>query len=438
MKCNSCGSEWRTGNSALILSKCPICGAPLKKVEEKLNEITLDRALKQLIDKFGLTVLQDPERCIAIIMDIAPRLRNERKVLKASLDCGIGSYFINCPPEARKLNVNRAMKAIEFFNAESKKLVITSFVKALKWDEVNVDGLFETNGNSSVQPKQLPDNSTVEKQQDDKGKLNKQVINDEEEFESYIEKAENGDAESQYILATYYLNGINVKKNNSYAFKWFKEAAEQGHAKAQYELGNCYMNWIGTRKDVNTARYWYEQSVLNGNPDAKIKLNEIRFSSCSQKTWAENYDYEKQYSGMIQNPGYIPDFIVKNHNAETEAFFKPPKTQRRLNHCYQNGFSQLNYKPWQRISSTSTCKEDKAKNPQILTVTNPLALNVKVYKINVRIGDKIKNGDIIAELESYGMINEIMSPVDGIVTKIHVKKGEVINSGAIIIELNQI
>ena len=441
MKCRKCNAEWTPGKASITLTNCPFCGASLT-VEAKPKEVTLGSALKQLIDDFGISILQNHQKCVAILRDTAPQLRNEQKVLEVAFNFGISSYFINCPAEDRKKNVNRAMQAIEFLNNESKELVITAFVKALNWDEIDLGNLFGTTSKDEVRTNQLTDNKNADKLHQGVTPVNN---NDEDEdFESCKGKAESGNAESQYRLGCIYLKGEGVAKNNSQAFKWFKAAAEQEHAKAQYELGNCYMNWTGTSKDVTLARYWYERAAINGNLDAKKKIDELRYKSYSQKPWENSYSYEKQYSGMIQNPGHVPGYITRACGAETEAYFKKEKTKRTFNqqsirrnenYFNQHGFTQYE-QPRQR---NTTLKQTGNTTPvsQLLTITNPLG-NAKVVIVYVKKGDKIKVGDVIAELEAFGMINEILSPANGIVDNVLVSKGMLLKQGNVIVAIRPI
>ena len=59
-----------------------------------------------------------------------------------------------------------------------------------------------------------------------------------------IEKAEQGDVESQYKLGIYYYG----EKKFRDAFMWLLKAAEQDHAAAQSYLGICYYNGICTAR----------------------------------------------------------------------------------------------------------------------------------------------------------------------------------------------
>ena len=53
----------------------------------------------------------------------------------------------------------------------------------------------------------------------------------------------------------------------------------------------------------------------------------------------------------------------------------------------------------------------------------------KVISVNVKPGDKVKEGDTLCMLESMKMENPIVSPVDGTVTEVNLKEGQLVESG---------
>ena len=55
--------------------------------------------------------------------------------------------------------------------------------------------------------------------------------------------------------------------------------------------------------------------------------------------------------------------------------------------------------------------------------------------LNVKAGDSVKSGDVMAILEAMKMENEIMAPHDGVVATVHVNKGESVDTGTPIVSL---
>ncbi len=56
----------------------------------------------------------------------------------------------------------------------------------------------------------------------------------------------------------------------------------------------------------------------------------------------------------------------------------------------------------------------------------------KIISVNVKEGDRIKEGDTICMLESMKMENPIMSPVDGTVKEIKLTPGQVVEPGQLV------
>ena len=53
-----------------------------------------------------------------------------------------------------------------------------------------------------------------------------------------------------------------------------------------------------------------------------------------------------------------------------------------------------------------------------------------ILKVNVNVGDAVKEGQVLVVLEAMKMENEIMAPKDGTVTQVVVSKGSTVDTGA--------
>jgi len=51
-------------------------------------------------------------------------------------------------------------------------------------------------------------------------------------------------------------------------------------------------------------------------------------------------------------------------------------------------------------------------------------------------GDKVSAGTPLLILEAMKMRNEVLSPIDGVVKKIHVKEGEMVPKSFLLIEMD--
>ncbi len=69
--------------------------------------------------------------------------------------------------------------------------------------------------------------------------------------------AQDGDAESQYRLATRYESGHGEPQDNAKALYWFKKAADNGHVMAMKSLAHIYAKGLdGVVADPRIAEYW--------------------------------------------------------------------------------------------------------------------------------------------------------------------------------------
>ncbi|MEN8254271.1 MAG: tetratricopeptide repeat protein [Verrucomicrobiota bacterium] len=83
-------------------------------------------------------------------------------------------------------------------------------------------------------------------------------------------KAEQGDAESQYMLAYCLQSGKVVTQDYGKAIEWYIKAAMQGHMPSQHNLGVLYMTGKGVGQDYEEAYMWALMAAGNGN-DSLLK-----------------------------------------------------------------------------------------------------------------------------------------------------------------------
>jgi len=67
--------------------------------------------------------------------------------------------------------------------------------------------------------------------------------------------------------------------------------------------------------------------------------------------------------------------------------------------------------------------EDLAKETVEVPITG------KIISVDVKVGDAVKEGDVICTLESMKMENPILAPVDGTITEIQVTVDQVVKPG---------
>ncbi|MEO6610244.1 MAG: peptidoglycan-binding protein [Aestuariivirga sp.] len=82
------------------------------------------------------------------------------------------------------------------------------------------------------------------------------------------EAAMGDDPQAQFVVATRYLNGENVKLDYAKAAYWYGKAAASGLAPAQYRMATLYERGKGVPLDLKTAASWYERAAAAGNVKA--------------------------------------------------------------------------------------------------------------------------------------------------------------------------
>ncbi len=80
-----------------------------------------------------------------------------------------------------------------------------------------------------------------------------------------------GDADNEYLLGIYYMQGSGVKQNEKKGVKWLKKAAKQGVEEAEYQVGICYESGKGVRQNDKKAFKWFKKAALKGFVDAEAK-----------------------------------------------------------------------------------------------------------------------------------------------------------------------
>lgn len=58
-----------------------------------------------------------------------------------------------------------------------------------------------------------------------------------------------------------------------------------------------------------------------------------------------------------------------------------------------------------------------------------------ILKINVKVGDSVKSGDVVCVLEAMKMENDICAPQDGVVSSVEVAQGASVATDAVLVTL---
>ncbi len=90
-----------------------------------------------------------------------------------------------------------------------------------------------------------------------------------------LQKAENGDAEAQYLLGEAYSDKNSIFKDHKKAFEWFLKSAENGYVKGMLRVAALYHVGLGCKeRDTYKVQYWYRRAMEEGSSIAVLKLAE--------------------------------------------------------------------------------------------------------------------------------------------------------------------
>lgn len=88
--------------------------------------------------------------------------------------------------------------------------------------------------------------------------------------------AEDGHAESMFLLAIAYAQGKGVPKDDVLAARWFHQAARRGHARARTSLAYMHFTGRGVRRDPVLAYVMCAQAADEGDPLARDLMAKLR------------------------------------------------------------------------------------------------------------------------------------------------------------------
>lgn len=98
--------------------------------------------------------------------------------------------------------------------------------------------------------------------------------NELSDFKWFRHLAEQGPAETQYLLGMIFYRGKDIERNFFLAFEWFFRSAKQGYAPAQYYLGRMFYQGRGIEQSFLLAFSWFRLAANQGHAVAQYLLLE--------------------------------------------------------------------------------------------------------------------------------------------------------------------
>jgi hypothetical protein len=87
-----------------------------------------------------------------------------------------------------------------------------------------------------------------------------------------------GNLNIQVDLATEYITGKRVEKNQAKAYSMIRDAAEKGNRYGQLMLGSCYEYGLVVDRNLGESFCWYKRSADQGNVMARLMIAKYYFN----------------------------------------------------------------------------------------------------------------------------------------------------------------
>ena len=138
----------------------------------------------------------------------------------------------------------------------------------------------------------------------------------------YRKAADQGLAKAQLMLGVMYYEGRGVTQDYKQAVSWYRKAAEQGFAQAQTLLGSMYFEGRGVARDYQQAKEWFIKAVLQGDAVAMLGMGFVAETKSESYAWYTlsiaygHYDARKYRDDLAKD--MTPDLIAMNQERTEE------------------------------------------------------------------------------------------------------------------------
>ena len=126
-------------------------------------------------------------------------------------------------------------------------------------------------------------------------------------FREFEPLANQGHAESQYIIGELYFSGDGVDKDPDEAIKWFQKSAAQGYRYGQYRLGMRYFMGDAVKRDLDKARLLLRKAAEQEHAggmwalqifSAKDKVQAYKWALLANARWGKTFAEDLLFYGI--------------------------------------------------------------------------------------------------------------------------------------------
>ncbi|EQB87951.1 biotin carboxyl carrier protein [Clostridium punense] len=128
---------------------------------------------------------------------------------------------------------------------------------------------------------------------------------------------------------------------------------------------------------------------------------------------------------VIKLNGKVYEVEMEEVTEEASAAYE------KVSNASEKAIRQNGTKP--NIEQNSARKSKVSEDAEGEALDAPMPGNI--INVSVKVGDRVKKGQLLVILEAMKMENEIVSPKDGTITSIEVSKGQSVNAGDILVKI---
>lgn len=122
------------------VTRCPFCGKSLFESTEKDADLTVGNAIKLITERFGMEILNDSKRFLAIFSDAFPDMKQEKKILTIAFSENIGQIITKTSSGQFEAAAQRIRDKLELIMAESAiNMVITAIAEVFSNQDKSSD-----------------------------------------------------------------------------------------------------------------------------------------------------------------------------------------------------------------------------------------------------------------------------------------------------------
>lgn len=276
MECIYCKSSW---NSSVTVANCPFCG---KRISADTDVyLTLPEGISNIISEYGIEILNDSRRLIALIMDYVTNCDKEKKLFRIACNCGVLKIIgdiIASTEKQRDILIKKAVKKLEdeaFFSTDNAEYIISLILAGV--------GVTYKNEKEKIQDLQsLPAETaqTANKEEISGSIRYGHVYNPytgESNNKPYIDAG--ADSTDEYYRIIVFSNAESTKEDRDAiceigrkkltdrsfdeGYKYVQYAAKRGSVKGMILAGYCCDVGWGVKQNKKIAETYYRQAAAS-------------------------------------------------------------------------------------------------------------------------------------------------------------------------------